>query len=165
MSVEMKSHDTAEKPRTGKLKELESITEKNKNDLNSYFHSICLQQKALITNNLAELEESVMNQEKILNSIDENQNLTAELMDNIIKENNLEIKTPGFKGFLESIKGIYKKEYENLSALRRTITDLVKNIVDTNNKNKILIDHSRNFIKEIMSALSNQDKPVLDRKI
>jgi len=107
----------------------------------------------------------VLNQEKILSSIDENQNLTTELMLSIIKENSLEIKSPGIRGFLESIKDTYKIEYDILYKLRQTIADLVKKIIETNNRNKILVDHSRNFIKEIFTELSNPAKPVLDRKI
>jgi hypothetical protein len=165
MSIEMSSQNSAGISQNGKLKELESIIAKNMNDLKTYLKFLQIQQQALIKSNLPELEQSILSQEKILNSIDENQNLTAELMLNIIKENSLEIKTPGIRGFLESIKDNYKKEYDILYSFRQTIADLVKKIIETNNRNRILIDHSRNFIKEIFTELSNPAKPILDRKI
>jgi hypothetical protein len=165
MSIEMSLQNPAGKSQNGKLNELGSIIAKNMDDLKSYLKFLHMQQQALIKGNLPELEQSVLNQEKILNSIDENQNLTAELMLSIIKENSLEIKSPGIRGFLESIKDTYKKEYDILYKLRQTIADLVKKIIETNNRNKILVDHSRNFIKEIFTELSNPAKPVLDRKI
>jgi hypothetical protein len=165
MSNEMSQQNPAGKSQNGKLNELESIIAKNMDDLKSYLKFLHMQQQALIKSNLPELEQSVLNQEKILNSIDENQNLTAELILSIIKENSLEIKSPGIRGFLEGIKDTYKKEYDILYNLRQTITDLVKKIIETNNRNKILVDHSRNFIKEIFTELSNPAKPVLDRKI
>ncbi|HVO75785.1 MAG TPA: hypothetical protein VMT35_17290 [Ignavibacteriaceae bacterium] len=165
MSVEINSNELPEKSEKVKLQELQSIITKNMNDLKSYLEFLQMQQQALIKSNLSELEESLLNQGRILNSIDENQNLTAQLMQNIIKEGSLEIKNPGIRGFLESIKDKYKKEYRNLYDLRLAIADLVKKIIETNNKNKILVDHSRNFIKEIFAELANPAKPVLDRKI
>jgi len=108
MSIEISLQNPAGKSQNGKLNELGSIIAKNMDDLKSYLKFLHMQQQALIKGNLPELEQSVLNQEKILSSIDENQNLTTELMLSIIKENSLEIKSPGIRGFLESIKDTYK---------------------------------------------------------
>jgi hypothetical protein len=149
---------------SGKLKELESILQKSSDDLNAYLESLQMQQNALIKSNSNELEKSLLIQEKMLNSISENQNTTAFLMETIIKESKLEPKKSGFIGFLECIKHS-KNEYIVLYELREKISGMIKKIIETNNKNKILLDHSRNFIKEVVSALTNQGKPVIDRKI
>lgn len=147
------------------LKQLNNALESQLENLNSYFNAIERQQKALISINYNELEQSISDQELSLKLISESESRTAETIRLFITNYKLQVDEPILKNILERLRNVKNDEVKGLLHKQQAIKDILQNILRLNTQNRILIDHSRNFIKETVAALVDSKKAIFDRKI
>jgi SMC interacting uncharacterized protein involved in chromosome segregation len=77
------------------------------------------------------------------------------------------IDTPSNKltDFVNVLKGKREFNPNNIVKLHSSLQKLVSQIVKINDQNRMLIDQARNFVKETVSALvNNNQSPIFDRK-
>jgi hypothetical protein len=151
-----------------KINDLLSSLKNNRENLASFLKVIEEQKKSLIENDNKLLEEAIIKEEKLLNLISTQQNKIIILLKDLSDELHLSIegnKLPKLNDIILAVEKDNGNEARELSRIHIAIKELVKNINTAMKRNKILIDHSRNFIKETISALTNPSHPILDRKI
>jgi ATP-dependent helicase/DNAse subunit B len=74
-------------------------------------------------------------------------------------------KYPKLNDIILAVEKNNSNEAKELSKIHSAMKEIVNKIDSAMKRNKILIDHSRNFIKETISALANPSHPILDRKV
>ncbi|MDP4114713.1 MAG: flagellar export chaperone FlgN [Bacteroidota bacterium] len=147
------------------LKQLNNALEVQLENLHNYLDAVERQQKALITINFNELEQSITDQEISLKLISESEYKTEETIKMFIANYKLQVNEPALKNILERLRNVKNDDVKDLFVKQKEIRDIVQSILRLNTQNRILIDHSRNFIKETVAALVNNKKAILDRKI
>jgi len=147
------------------LKQLNNALEVQLENLHNYLDAVERQQKALITINFNELEQSIADQEISLKLISESEYKTEETIKMFIANYKLQVNEPALKNILERLRNVKNDDVKDLFVKQKEIRDIVQSILRLNTQNRILIDHSRNFIKETVAALVNNKKAILDRKI
>jgi DNA-binding transcriptional regulator YbjK len=147
------------------LKQLNNALEVQLENLHNYLDAVERQQKALITINFNELERSISDQEISLKLISESEMRTEETIKMFITNYKLQVDEPALKNLLERLRNVKNDDVKDLFTKQTEIRDIVQSILRLNSQNRILIDHSRNFIKETVAALVNNKKAILDRKI
>lgn len=147
------------------LKQLNNALEVQLENLHNYLDAVERQQKALITINFNELEKSISDQEISLKLISESEMKTEETIKMFITNYKLQVDEPALKNLLERLRNVKNDDVKDLFSKQTEIRDIVQSILRLNSQNRILIDHSRNFIKETVAALVNNKKAIFDRKI
>lgn len=147
------------------LKQLNNALEVQLENLHNYLDAVERQQKALITINFNELEKSISDQEVSLKLISESEMRTEETIKMFITNYKLQVDEPALKNLLDRLRNVKNDEVKDLFTKQTEIRNIVQSILRLNSQNRILIDHSRNFIKETVAALVNNKKAILDRKI
>jgi hypothetical protein len=146
------------------MNELINLLEKQEENLNLLLEIITGYQKAIVAGDLPAMEQFLDKEQKSLSSIQSNQEIQITLIQVISTKNNLNLSTFSVGHLIESlplgIHGLNKLKY-----FRKSLKTLATVISEKNRLNEILINHSRNFIKEIITTLLHNNKNLLDRKI
>jgi FlgN protein len=123
-------------------------------------------QKAIVQNDINSLHNSLNREENILSQIEMTGKKISIVIENLAKEYGLELEAISLSEFLNAVTDKTEINVKIISALRNSIKDLISKSSKINDQNKILIDHSRNFLRETIAVLIGLNKrPLLDRKI
>jgi uncharacterized protein YpuA (DUF1002 family) len=151
-----------------KINNLLTALKSNRDNLESFLKVIEEQKNSLISNDNKLLEVAIIKEEKLLNNISSQQKKIIMLLKDLSEELNLNMEGNKFPKINDIILAIEKdnhKEAGELSKIHSAMKEVVIRIDTALRRNKILIDHSRNFIRETFSALANPSQPILDRKV
>jgi flagellar biosynthesis/type III secretory pathway chaperone len=124
------------------------------------------QQKAIVKNVISEVEKAVEEEERILNRIRNNERDRINEIVSLAGKEGISLETPSVNEFLKIMKTNNDPNYETIFKVRNQIILLAYEINNLNQQNSYLIEHSRKFIKDTITALygANQHK-IFDRKI
>lgn len=147
------------------INQLNKVIKEQHECLQNFLTVVKLQQKSLIENDLEGLEDSIAKEEKILTLLNRIKDEKARVIKNLAEENNIILKNFSLGDLLENFKNKTEIKFSNLEKVQFSIKNLILQIDKINQQNKILIEHSRNFIKETINILVNKNKPILDRKV
>lgn len=124
-------------------------------------------QKAIVQNDLEQIELSVEQEEKVLNKIKLCEDKRFEAIN--IALNNYEIeadKTEALDKLADVILAIDPDVYQEFNRLRTNLLEKVKEVLLINQQNEIIINNSRKFIRDLIkSVLGTKKESFLDRKI
>ena len=151
-----------------KINDLLTSLKSNRASLESFLKVIEEQKNSLVKNDNKLLEEAIIREEKLLNNISSQQSKIIVLLKELSEELNLNIegnKFPKINDIIQAMEKKNRQEAGELSLINASIKDVVTKIDTALRRNKILIDHSRNFIKDTITALAKPSQPILDRKI
>lgn len=123
-------------------------------------------QKAIVKNDIEALHNSLTREEKILSQIDKNGKRITSVLEILSLEYGLKPAPVSLSEFLNSVVNNSEINVKVINLLRNSIKDLIGRSSKINEQNKILIDHSRNFLRETIGVLIGLSKrPLLDRKV
>lgn len=146
------------------IQSLQELLENQLKALNKYHDATLKHQKALVSYNLTDLEESIVNEEIILKVISTNETSILECIKEISESYKLSLKENNLKNLLALLYD-NKIKVSALTKLEHDIKLIINKIADVNAKNKIIIEHSHNFLNETIQTLVNLNKKnLLDRK-
>ena len=149
-----------------KTNQLITILKEQEESLRLFLECSINKQKAIVQNDIESLHNSLNHEEKILSQIDNNGKKISSVIENLAKEYGLEMEAVSLSEFLNSVTNKTEINVKVINLLRNSIKDLISKSSTINEQNKILIDHSRNFLRETIAVLIGLSKrPLLDRKV
>lgn len=149
-----------------KTNELINTLKEQEESLRQFLECSISKQKAIVKNDIESLHNSLNREEKILSQIDNNGKKITSVLENLSHEYGLEPGPISLSEFLNSVVDNSEINVKVINLLRNSIKDLIGRSSKINEQNKILIDHSRNFLRETIAVLIGLSKrPLLDRKV
>lgn len=149
-----------------KTNELISALEEQEESMKHFLNCTINKQKAIVKNDMAALHDSLVNEEKLLTKIEINSKKVTSAIEDLAEEFGLELKKNSLSEFLNEVNDKSEINVKVINLLRNSIKDLIGKSSRINEQNKILIEHSRSFLRETISMLIGLSKrPLLDRKV
>ncbi len=149
-----------------KIEKLLAVLENQKKDLQSLLEAIRKKQEALVSRNTTALEDIIKQEEKLLLKIQNNEEKRLDSIIEIYK--NLNISNDNFKlsKLISVLEGkTDEKQLKTLRGLNHTIKGYISEIMKLNRQNMFLIQHTRQFVSETISAILNTTtKSLIDKK-
>ena len=148
-----------------KTNELISALKEQEETLQSFLNCCITKQKVIVQNDINGLHDSLINEEKLLSKIELNGERISTAIENLAKEFGLNLKALSLSEFLNAVNDEKEINVKVINLLRNSIKDLINKSSRINEQNKILIEHSRSFLRETIALLISLNKhPLLDRK-
>jgi 3-methyladenine DNA glycosylase Tag len=148
-----------------KTNQLIAALKEQEESLKQFLECSINKQKAIVQNDIESLHKSLNNEEKILSQIENNGKKISSVIGNLARDYGLELESVSLSEFLNSVTNKSEINVKVINLLRNSIKDLIGKSSRINEQNKILIDHSRNFLRETIAVLIGLSKrPLLDRK-
>jgi 3-methyladenine DNA glycosylase Tag len=148
-----------------KTNQLIAALKEQEESLKQFLECSINKQKAIVQNDIESLHKSLNNEEKILSQIENNGKKISSVIGNLAGDYGLELESVSLSEFLNSVTNKSEINVKVINLLRNSIKDLIGKSSRINEQNKILIDHSRNFLRETIAVLIGLSKrPLLDRK-
>lgn len=149
-----------------KTEKLITALEEQEKNLKDFVECTVSKQKALVSNNLEELQQLLIREEKLLSGLDEQGIQISSAIGSLAEENSLKLKSNTVSEFIKAVRQKTEVNLKVIILLQDSIRQLVSKAIYTNEQNKILIQHSRNFIREtILKLVALNNNQLLDRKI
>lgn len=136
-------------------------------NLDVLLKTILKKQKAIVSNDAAEIENSTAEEEKLLSAVNHAEKERIEFLNDFYTQNSMEVTSFSIEDYLIAVaKNLdiqLQKEFLNF---RNTIKETTQKIITINKQNKYLITHSRDLLNDIVSAIFSERKnSLLDRKV
>ena len=124
-------------------------------------------QKAIVQNDLEQIELSVEQEEMVLNKIKLCEDKRLEAINIALNHYEIEAdKTEALDKLADVILAIDPDVYQEFNRLRTNLLEKVKEVLLINQQNEIIINNSRKFIRDLIkSVLGTKKESFLDRKI
>lgn len=134
--------------------------------LQAYLGTLTQHQKAIISGNVNELEETIKSEGALLLIVENYQNKIMEIIKHLSGEYGLGLKSFKLTEFISALDEGNKYDTDNLIKMKNSLVKLSAEVLKVNNQNKILVDQARYLIKETMTAMVNyKNVSILDRTI
>jgi len=146
------------------MKELINILGQQEQNLNSLLEIITDYQNALVAGDIKVMEHLLDTEQRTLFSIQSNLEIQQNVIKVISQKLNLNLSQCSLGKLIEALPSAIK-DLARLKKYMKSLKNLAGIITEKNRVNSILINHSRNFIKEIITLLIHNNKKLLDRKI
>jgi hypothetical protein len=149
-----------------KTNELVTVLKEQEESLKQFLICSLNKQKAIVQNDIEKLHNSLNNEEKILSQIEKNGKKISSVIEKLAKDYGLELEAVSLSEFLNSVNNKTAINIKVINLLGNSIKNLISKSSKINEQNKILIDHSRNFLRETIAVLIGLSKrPLLDKKV
>jgi hypothetical protein len=133
--------------------------------LQTFLDTIILQQKAIINNDIRGLEETIKTEGALLINVDRYEKQMAEILKQLSEKYSINSSSNKLVDFINGLRGKRELNPNNIVKLHSSLKKLVSQIMKINDQNRMLIDQARNFVKETVSALvNNNQSAIFDRK-
>ncbi|MGE5354414.1 MAG: flagellar export chaperone FlgN [Acidobacteriota bacterium] len=148
------------------IKELTASLVSQKNNLTSLLDAALQKQRALVNFDYAGLEESIVNEEKALSFVTAGEKGRIKILSELYQRHSISNKTFKLSEFVENTKGMLDiKSQKQIALTEKELKELITRVSMVNQQNKFLIENSRAFIKETVSAILNARRSLLDKKV
>ncbi len=129
--------------------------------------SVLLQKKeAIVANDFDLLDERIKNEQTILGDIDTEERKRKNLIELFAKNNSIALKNFTFDELFSTANNLFVSEQNNIEKLRTSIKDKAGRIININSQLTLLIDVSRNIVKErMMTLLGNGKRSLVNKRI
>ncbi len=149
-----------------KTDELISVLEEQQESLKSFLECSKNKQKAIVGNDIDNLRNSLVHEEKLLSKIEISSKNISFTVEKLAGEYGLDLKKLSLAEFLNAVNNKMEINVKVINLLRNSIKDLISEAARINEQNKVLIEHSRSFLRETIAILIGLNKhPLLDRKV
>jgi len=135
------------------MNKLINLLEHQEKNLNSLLDIITGYQKALIAGDINALDHLLDLEQKTISSIQSNVEIQHTLFIEISRDYNLNLSQSSIGNLIDALPS-GSKEVIKLNYFKNSLKVLADQITEKNRLNSVLINHSRNFIKEIFNRLS-----------
>lgn len=134
--------------------------------LQEMFEVLQQMQISMIESDYENFEKSILRQERILSEIRNFEKSRVDVLKEIFKTDVLPEKNLLVQKLFEAEPETEKSLQEEYLGIRNSLVDIVGEIENLNFQNKFLIDHSRKFIKELVTNVYNtKNQQLLDKKV
>ncbi len=134
--------------------------------LHAYLGTLIQHQKAIISGNIEELEETIKGEGALLIIVENYQNKIVDVIKNLSDKYLLKLQNYKLSDFIAAIKHENKYDTTSLSKMQDSLVKMGDEIIKVNNQNKLLVNQARYLIKETISTIVNENNvPILDRTI
>ncbi|MCU7490393.1 MAG: flagellar export chaperone FlgN [Bacteroidota bacterium] len=148
------------------VKELTTSLVNQKNNLTSLLDAALQKQRALVNFDYAGLEESIVKEEKALSFVTEGEKGRIKVLSELYKRHSISNKTFKLSEFVENTKGMLDiRSQKQIALTEKELRELITRVSMVNQQNKFLIENSRAFIKDTVSAILNARRSLLDKKV
>ncbi|HEX2962046.1 MAG: flagellar protein FlgN [Ignavibacteria bacterium] len=148
------------------IKELTTSLVNQKNNLTSLLDAALQKQRALVNFDYAGLEESIVKEEKALSFVTEGEKGRIKVLSELYKRHSISNKTFKLSEFVENTKGMLDiRSQKQIALTEKELRELITRVSMVNQQNKFLIENSRAFIKDTVSAILNARRSLLDKKV
>ncbi len=149
-----------------KIEKLLSVLENQKKDLQALLQTMEKKQEALVTRNTTALEEIIRQEEKLLLKVQNNEEKRLDSIIEIYKQLNLSNNDFKISNLLTVLEGKTDAgQIKMLKAYNNSIKGFITEIMKLNKQNMFLIQHTRQFVSETISAiLDTTTKSLIDKK-
>lgn len=136
-------------------------------NLNNFLSILKDLQKAIVQNDLEQIELNVELEEKALNRIKLCEDKRFEALNVALNHYEIEAdKTEALDKLADAILAIDQDAYQEFNRLRANLLEKVKEVLLINQQNEIIINNSRKFIRDLIkNVLGTKKESFLDRKI
>jgi len=136
-------------------------------NLDALLKTILKKQKAIVANDVLGIENSTSEEEKLLSAINNTEKARIDFLNNYYDE--ISIESPSVKiddYLLADADNLTEEHQDHILKLRNIIKKTTNEIIKINQQNKYLITHSRDLLKEIVTAIfSERNNSLFDRKV
>lgn len=144
---------------------IQSIIEQEKN-FDILLDTLIRKKEAIIADNYNLLEDAIKNEQKILNSIDNEEKKRKELIKRFADQNSINVKDYSFDELYNSQKLLFGGETKKIEKIRNELREKALRIAHLNSQLSVLVEVSRNIIKERMiSILGNGKRKLVNKRV
>ncbi len=149
-----------------KIDNLVSALEEQQDNMKAFVECAVTKQKAMVENELAVIEQILLEEEKIFVMMDEQGKKIAAVVGDLADEYSLQLQTNSVSEFMKAVRYRTDINVKVITLLQNSIRELVSKAIYTNEQNKILISHARSFLREtIVNLVALNNNQLLDRKV
>jgi len=136
-------------------------------NLNALLSTILKKQKAIVANDVLEIENSTSEEEKFLSAINNTEKARIDFLNHFYNENSIESPSVKVDDYLlTNADNLNEQQQNDILKLRNIIKKTTNEIIKVNQQNKYLITHSRNLLNEIVTAIfSERNNSLFDRRV
>lgn len=149
-----------------KIFKLLEIMRNQLNKLQEMYEVLQQMQSAMVESDYDNFEKAIESQEKILAEIRNYEKLRIDILKELLQSDILPEKNVLVKKLFEAEPEADLTLQDEYLNIRESLINVVGEIENLNFQNKYLIDHSRKFIKELVTNLYGvKNQKLLDRKV
>ncbi len=149
-----------------KIEKLIKSLEEQERNLKSFLECIMDKQKSIISNDIEGLEHSLLIESQLLNAMEEQSKKISNVIGDLAKEYSVNLTENSVSEFLNSVNLNADTNVKVIRLLQNSVRDLISKASRVSSQNKVLIEHSRNFIKETINSLAAlTNNQLLDKRI
>lgn len=148
------------------VKELiQSISEQGKN-FDMLINALIQKKEAIVADNYNMLEDAIKNEQKILSNIDDEEKRRKELIREFANNNSIALKDFSFDELYNSKKNLFGNDINKIEKIRSEVKEKALRIAHLNSQLSVLVEVSRNIIKERMiSILGNGKRKLVNKRV
>ncbi|NMB82659.1 MAG: flagellar protein FlgN [Ignavibacteria bacterium] len=144
---------------------IQSIIEQEKN-FDLLLDALVSKKEAIIADNYNLLEAAIKNEQKILHSIDVEEKKRKELIKEFAEQNSIKVKDFSFDELYNSQKLLFGNDTKKIEKVRNELREKALRIAHLNSQLSVLVEVSRNIIKERMiSILGNGKRKLVNKRV
>lgn len=149
-----------------KIFKLLEIMRNQLNKLQEMYEVLQAMQSAMVESDYDNFEKAIESQEKILAEIRNYEKLRIDILKELLQSDTLPEKNVLVQKLFEAEPEADLTLQDEYLNIRESLVNVVGEIENLNFQNKYLIDHSRKFIKELVTNLYGvKNQKLLDRKV
>ncbi|MBS3945820.1 MAG: flagellar export chaperone FlgN [Melioribacter sp.] len=146
------------------VKELiQSISDQGKN-FDMLINALIQKKEAIVADNYNILEDAIKNEQKILSNIDDEEKRRKELIREFAHQNSITLKDFSFDELYSSKKNLFGNDINKIERIRSEVKEKALRIAHLNSQLSVLVEVSRNIIKERMISILGSGKCKLVNK-
>lgn len=148
------------------VRDLISSIENQQKNFDLLLNTLVLKKEAIVADNYNLLEDAIRTEQKVLIVIDEEEKRRKGLIEEFAKENSVSLKSFTFDELLGAKHSLFEKEKKYLDKVRAELKEKALRIAHVNSQLSVLIEVSRNIIKERMiSLLGNGKRKLVNKRV
>jgi len=144
---------------------IQSISEQEKN-FDLLIDALVKKKEAIIADNYNMLEAAIKYEQKVLQSIELEERKRKELIKSFSEQNSLPVKNYSFDELYTANKNLFGSETKKIEKIRNELREKALRIAHLNSQLSVLVDVSRNIIKERMiSILGHGRRKLVNKRV
>lgn len=133
-------------------------------NLNGLLNSLEQQKNAIINNDFTSLELALSEEQKFLRNIEKEELNRQKIINDLLKENNINVKSVSLKELIKTNPNIFAKDLKEIEKLRLSLLNKSEKIKQINLQLKDVIEFSRALIKETMMIVAQKNNKMIVNK-
>jgi len=148
------------------IEKLTKSLEEQEQNLKNFLECTMEKQRFIISNDIDGLQKILMIESQLLISMEDQSKKISDIIEELKKEHSLDLEENTVSEFINAVKFKADTNIKVVHLLQDSIKDLIFKASGISYQNKILIEHSRSFIRETINSLvALNNNQLLDRRV